>query len=319
MSATRSSSRSATARTPTAELPYRFGPLNMEGGERRLNVAVTRAKERMTLVSAFTHHDMDPDRSQARGVELLRNYLEYCASNGSRLSQQAASIPKLNPFEVDVRDSLVRAGIPLVAQYGASGYRIDFAAKHPTQPGRMVLAIECDGAAYHSSRSARDRDRLRQEHLERLGWRFHRIWSQDWFTDKQSEVGRAMHAYDTAVKTADDTHAEDGRPRAAQSRTLGHVHRPSQSASVLSDNKSDGRHSRGPRPIRVGRPSIDDYSHAELAELIRWIESDTLLRPKDQLIDEALRELGFQRRGKKIVAAIAQAIESTRRHGVGFP
>lgn len=183
----------------------------------------------------------------------------------------------------------------------------------------MVLAIECDGAAYHPSRSARDRDRLRQEHLERLGWRFHRIWSQDWFTDKQSEVGRAMHAYDTAVKTADDTHAEGGRPRAAQSRTLGHVHRPSQSASVLSDNKSDGRHSRGPRPIRVGRPSIDDYSHAELAELIRWIESDTLLRPKDQLIDEALRELSFQRRGKKIVAAIARAIESTRRHGVGFP
>ena len=180
-------------------LLYRFGPLNMEGGERRLNVAVTRAKERMTLVSAFTHHDMDPDRSQARGVELLRAYLEYCASNGAQLGQQAASIPKLNPFEVDVRDSLTRAGIPLVAQYGASGYRIDFAAKHPTQPGRMVLAIECDGAAYHSSVSARDRDRLRQEHLERLGWRFHRIWSQDWFTDKQSEIGRATRAYETAV------------------------------------------------------------------------------------------------------------------------
>ncbi len=85
-------------------LLYRFGPLTMEGGERRLNVAVTRAKERMTLVSAFTHHDMDPDRSQARGVEPLRAYLEYCASNGAQLGQRAASIPKLNPFEVDVRD-----------------------------------------------------------------------------------------------------------------------------------------------------------------------------------------------------------------------
>ena len=91
--------------------------------------------------------------------------ISYCASNGTQLGQQAASIPKLNPFEVDVRDSLTRAGIPLAAQYGASGYRIDFAAKHPTQLGRMVLAIECDGAAYHSSVSARDRDRLRQEHL----------------------------------------------------------------------------------------------------------------------------------------------------------
>src|SRR5205823_3624019 len=92
-------------------LLYRFGPLNMEGGERRLNVAVTRAKRRMTLVSAFTHHDMDPERSSAKGVELMRAYLEYCASNGSQLGQVASLIPELNPFEVDVRDNLVRAGI----------------------------------------------------------------------------------------------------------------------------------------------------------------------------------------------------------------
>ena len=77
----------------------------MEGGERRLNVAVTRAKERMTLVSSFTHHDMDPERSRREGVELMRAYLEYCASNGSQLGQVATSIPELNPFEVDVRDS----------------------------------------------------------------------------------------------------------------------------------------------------------------------------------------------------------------------
>src|SRR6202008_1756311 len=104
---------------------------------------------------------------------------------------------------------LTRAGIPLAAQYGASGYRIDFAAKHPTQPGRMVLAIECDGAAYHSSVSARDRDRLRQEHLERLGWRFHRIWSQDWFSDKQSEIDRAKHAYEAAVQAPEKDETED--------------------------------------------------------------------------------------------------------------
>ena len=287
-------------------LMYRFGPLNMEGGERRLNVAVTRAKERMSLVSAFTHHDMDPDRSQARGVQLLRAYLEYCASKGSQLGQHAASIPRLNPFEVDVRDTLTRAGIPLTAQYGASGYRIDFAAKHPTQPGRMVLAIECDGAAYHSSQSARDRDRLRQEHLERLGWTFHRIWSQDWFSDKQSEVDRAKRSYETALRQADNPEPEvdkQGERRQQRSETV----------TVDGDNQSDRHQSRGPRPITVGRLSIDEYSHAELALLIQWIESDTLLRPKEQLIDETVRELGFQRRGKKIVAAIEHAINRTRR------
>src|SRR5262249_18258663 len=150
-------------------LLYRFGPLNQEGGERRLNVAVTRAKERMTLVSSFTHHDMDPDRSSARGVQLLRAYLEYCASHGAQLGAASSAIPELNPFEVDIRDTLEHAGIPLTAQYGSSGYRIDFAAKHPSKPGRMVLAIECDGASYHSAETARDRDRLRQEQLERLG------------------------------------------------------------------------------------------------------------------------------------------------------
>jgi very-short-patch-repair endonuclease len=250
---------------------------------------------------------MDPERSQTRGVELLRAYLEYCASNGAQLGQQAASIPKLNPFEVDVRDSLTRAGIPLAAQYGASGYRIDFAAKHPTQPGRMVLAIECDGAAYHSSVSARDRDRLRQEHLERLGWRFHRIWSQDWFSDKQSEINRVSRAYESALRQADNAQPEVDSQR-------GSWHQPPETVTTAAGNQFDGRHSRGPRPISVGRLSIDEYSEAELALLIQWIESDTLLRPKEQLIDEAMRELGFQRRGKKIVAAIEHVIDATRRH-----
>ncbi len=154
------------------DLPYRFGPLLQEGGERRLNVAVTRAKSRMTLVASFTHHDMDPNKSSAEGVQLLRNYMEYVLSDGGSLGDQILDKPELNPFETDVRDHLIRRGIPIVPQYGSSGYWIDFAAQHPSKPGRFVLAIECDGATYHSSESARDRDRLRQEQLERLGGGF---------------------------------------------------------------------------------------------------------------------------------------------------
>ena len=108
---------------------------------------------------------------------------------------------------------------------------------------------------------------------------------------------------------AEIAQAENGTLRVASSRSLSDGDRPSQSANALSDNRSGGRHSRGPHPITVGRLSIDEYSHAELAGLIQWIESDTLLRPKEQLIDEAMRELGFQRRGRKIIAAIEQAIE----------
>jgi len=145
--------------------PYRLGPLLYEGGERRLNVAITRAKNRLTLVSSFSARDMDPERSQASGVELLRQYLQYVGSGGENLGDVVVDKPALNPFEVDVRDTLVRQGLKLVAQYGTSGYWIDDVVAHPTQPGRYVLALECDGATYHSSESARDRDRLRQEQL----------------------------------------------------------------------------------------------------------------------------------------------------------
>lgn len=302
-------------------LLYRFGPLNMEGGERRLNVAVTRAKERMTLVSTFTHLDMDPERSSARGVELLRAYLEYCASNGSQLGQHATSIPELNPFEVDVRDNLVRAGIPLVAQYGSSGYRIDFAAKHPTQPGRMVLAIECDGASYHSSESARDRDRLRQEHLEHLGWTFHRIWSQDWLTNKPAEIERAKQAYEAAVQASDKRDAEedgngshdnnDGDP--GPGKKLDQPGSADAGMTTTTTLETEQLPDRGPCPVDGSRGSIEAYSAQELVTLIRWIESDTLLRTRDQLIEEAMFELGFKRRGSKIVDAISRAIDAGRR------
>ncbi len=291
-------------KTADGRLLYRFGPLNQEGGERRLNVAVTRAKQRMTLVSSFTHQDMDPDHSSARGVQLLRAYLEYCASNGSKLSEDGAAIAKLNPFEVDVRDSLERAGIPVVAQYGASGYRIDFAAKHPSQPGRMILAIETDGATYHSSESARDRDRLRQEHLERLGWTFHRIWSQDWFNDREREIARVKTTYEAAIETA-----EKADERAAEERANG---RAEQRASTPPKPRLPGAVDRGKCPICTGRASIDGYTRGQLVKLIRWIESDTLLRTPEQLLEEAMAELGFRRKGKKIVEALNRAIDAAR-------
>jgi very-short-patch-repair endonuclease len=287
-------------KTPDGRLLYRFGPLNTEGGERRLNVAITRARSTMTLVSSFSASDMDPDRSSARGVELLRLYLAYAESNGAKLGEIAHLIPELNPFEVDVRDTLERAGVPLIAQYGASGYRIDFAAKHPTQPGRMVLAVECDGASYHSSDTARDRDRLRQEHLERLGWTFHRIWSQDWFSNKDREIARAVTAYQNAVLHA------DGVGTIAGNRRNG------------SENPGESDAAEHTAPQRSARPavsrylSITAYSHAQLRQIVRWIESDTLLRTQDQLLGEVMQDLGFQKRGKRIVGAIEAAIVAER-------
>ena len=280
-------------------LPYRFGPILQEGGERRLNVAVTRARSQLTLVSSFSHRDMDPGRSSAKGVDLLRQYLEYAASGGKDLGSDVRDVP-LNPFELSVKDGLDRRGIPVTLQYGVSGYRIDFACAHPDEPGRMVLAIEADGASYHSAHTTRDRDRLRQQVLESKGWRFHRIWSTAWFRDREAELDKAEEAWKQAVERSD---------KDEPSLTLG------ASRSIPQSNPSPQR---GPRPSvplkgTGGYHSITDYRHSQLVDLARWIESDTLLRTDDDLIREMMGVLGFNRSGSRITDALRAAIKGARR------
>jgi very-short-patch-repair endonuclease len=195
---------------------YQWGPLLRDGGERRLNVAATRARRRLTLVSSFSSHDVDPDRVTKAGARLLADYLEYAGSGGTAIAASGGA--ELNPFEADVRDRLAACGIIVVPQYGVGGYRVDFAAAHPEDAGRMVLAIEADGASYRESGSVRDRDRLRGEHLQRLGWRFHRLWSTNWFHDPQAEVAKVRDAYERAVSAADPPAA---KPQAADLTAAG--------------------------------------------------------------------------------------------------
>ncbi len=280
-------------------MQYRFGPLNQQGGERRLNVAITRARKRMTLVSSFDYAEMDPGRTRSTGANMLRGFLKFAQSGGSELDGADEQTP-LNAFEIDVLDKLAAAGLSVVPQYGCSGYRIDFAICHPTRPGQFALAVEADGAAYHSSPTARDRDRLRQEHLERLGWRFCRIWSTDWFSDHQREVDRVLVAYEKALVDID-------MGQEAPAADL-----PNESPDTF-----DGGISPKPTtPPRLSKPpillyaSIDDYSLKELVSIARWIESDGLLRTDSQLFDAIFDELPFKRRGAKINAAINRAISS---------
>ena len=285
-------------------LPYRFGPILQEGGERRLNVAVTRARSRLTLVSSFSHRDMDPGRSSARGVVLLRQYLEYAASGGQILGASVSDVP-LNPFELSIMEGLEKRGIPVTPQYGVSGYRIDFACAHPEQPGRMVLAIEADGASYHSAPTARDRDRLRQQVLEAKGWRFHRIWSTDWFRNREVELDKAVQAWKNAVETSDS----DEAPSA--------VEPPHEVTSDLEAHSSPSPQ-RGPRPPVPKRGTgrynnISDYTSSQLVSLVRWIESDTLLRTDEDVMREMINELGFGRTGSRIRARIESAIKDARR------
>ena len=298
-------------KTTDGRMNYNFGPINKEGGYRRLNVAVTRAKQRMTVVSSFSSADMDPTRLNSEGPQMLRDFLEYAESGGSNLGVHSRSHVELNPFERDVTAQLTAAGIPLVSQYGASGYWIDFAAKHPTRPGQMVLAIEADGAMYHSQPSARNRDRLRQEHLERLGWRFHRIWSQEWFLHREQEVEKAVAAYKAAVELADHPQSRGPGALAASgdmSATAAADRRArdeSRSAPVVAEAPTRTSPFPLPRHLPIG-----EYSLSELEAAVRWVESDTLLRTDDELFEEVFHQLGFQRRGRLITEALRNAIST---------
>ena len=307
-------------KNPAGRLLYRFGPLNNEGGERRLNVAVTRARRRMTVVSSFSHVEMDPARSSAEGVRLLRDYLKYVESGGADLSG-ADQVEPLNSFELDVLDKLTTAGLNVVSQYGCSGYRIDFAVRHPTDAGRFALAVEADGAAYHSSRTARDRDRLRQEHLERLGWRFCRIWSTDWFNDHTREVARVLQAHEAAVREMDNAPSGSSiadrsagtaptlsGPRGGDLREAG-VEVPVQGTST--DPRPEFVRP-GPAPWLMRGASIDEHDPRKLAALARWVMSDGRLRTDEQIFELMFQRLGYRRRGNRIRVALQRAIEQAK-------
>ncbi|MDN7023843.1 DUF3320 domain-containing protein [Methanoculleus sp. FWC-SCC1] len=162
------------------KLSHNFGPINQEGGERRLNVLMTRAREKCVIVSNFTARDLAVGATSAFGLRALKAFLEY-AETGSLETRDLPGGESDSPFEDAVYEFLRDSGYDVQKQVGCAGYRIDLAVADPDRPGRYLLGIECDGAQYHASKVARDRDRLRQEVLEGLGWTIYRIWSTDWY------------------------------------------------------------------------------------------------------------------------------------------
>lgn len=184
------------------KLSMNFGPLNRSGGERRLNVAVTRAKCEVVIFSTLKPDQIDLSRTRAIGAAHLKAYLTYAERGASALAA-AVSQPShddfASPFEQEVANFLRAHGYTVHSQVGCSGYKIDLAVVSPEAPGRYVIGIECDGATYHRAATARDRDKLRQGVLEGLGWRMHRIWSTDWWRKRKNAEKRLLSAVEKAI------------------------------------------------------------------------------------------------------------------------
>lgn len=291
-------------RDATGKLSMNFGPLNQEGGERRLNVLITRARRRCEVFSSLTADDIDLNRTQAPGVKAFKTYLKF-AEHGEMQTAAPTGRGPDSPFEAAVANALQRQGYYVVHQVGAAGFYIDLAIVDEKRPGRYVLGIECDGATYHSARAARDRDRLRQQVLEdNLNWQIHRIWSTDWFRNPDRELRRTVEAIE-AAKAATPTE----KPSASSSS---HFENP-----IKRQKDSFSATSTPTEPYELAKLNVHhrikhtyELHEVPRSKLVKWIEQ-ILATEAPVHIDEVMRRIGdaygVSRLGRRIRASIKDA------------
>lgn len=288
-----------------------FGPINKDGGWRRLNVAVTRARYRNEVVASF--HPGDMQSGGAGSVAALRAYLDYAVRGPAALEMDDASSmgdPE-SPFEESVLDWLRGEGYEVVTQVGASGYRIDMAVRDPRYPSRYLIGVECDGKAYHSSRAARDRDRLRESVLRGLGWRLHRIWGTAWYRHRLEEQRRLLAAIDDALRAPTDGllapptgEWENGSDRAVVD--LVSID-PQQIASWVKDYVV-AKPTRPPRSVDASLPSAVPHLRRTIEEVVT-VESPVHMSVVDARIRSAW---GIGRISHRVRPQIDRAIASAK-------
>lgn len=300
---------------PDAEgrVSMNFGPINRDGGERRLNVAITRARREVIVFSTLRSDQIDLSRSRARGVNDLKCFLDYTERGPIAISQSVSlrgGDAFESPFEKQVCDRLLDSGYEVHSQVGCSGYRIDLAVVDPQAKGRYLIGIECDGANYHSAKTARDRDRLRAAVLEGLGWKLHRVWSSDWWINADECLARIEAAIERASLDCvrqPAVAASQIEPKPIPSESLGGASPPE---NLMVAPTSDGPPAY--RAIRIGEvvgsPSEFYQSSAEskIGRLIEEIVAAEGPVSIDVVASRVVAHWQMSRRGATIVRRIEE-------------
>jgi very-short-patch-repair endonuclease len=261
----------------TGKVPMRFGPLNRAGGERRLNVAITRARQSMSVISSMTAADIDLTRTGAEGAKLLKAFLDYAERGPESLPPLSAEVAAAadSPFEQAVADELVRRGLSVQRRVGFGGYTVDIAVLDPQRNGAYLLGVECDGASYRSAVTARDRDRLRRAVLEGLGWNLVRVWSTEWVRDRDKQVRRIFAALEAARNPQRKPPSVD-----VELEPMAPVRRKMSKAIEFDSIET------------VPEPALNEAIIVSLVELGSM--------PMDDLVAAVGKRLGFKRAGAKI-------------------
>lgn len=299
-----------------------FGPLNRTGGERRLNVAMTRARSEMVVFSTMPPERIDLSRTQARAVADLKHFLEYAERGASALGAavHGSSGDFESPFEIAVARALQEKGWELHPQIGVSAYRIDLGIVHPDKPGIYLAGIECDGAMYHSSAFARERDKIRQAVLEGLGWTLFRVWSTDWWTNKAKaldELDVALRAHLEHVREV-EAQQEALRAKEAAAPEVNSINAVEQFQRAMMSETEDGDIVTHYNRASLESFSIDpeqfyspSYDSDLLGMVLHVIDTEGPVH-EEVLVRRLAREHGFQRSGRQIRDRVIQAAEGKR-------
>ena len=305
-----------------------FGPLNKDGGWRRLNVAITRARKEMVVFTSFDPQAVDLNRTSAPAVRDLKHFLEFAERGPNALAEaiQGSVGGYESPFEEAVASALRAKGWNVVPQIGVSRFRIDLGIVHPDRPGDYLAGVECDGATYHSAATARDRDKVRANILEGLGWSLVRVWSTDWWVDKagaterldqtlRSLLQRSREAIDDPgeeqpVVTADDAALVDAGDVFEEAEDTVLEPEPREGSSVFARRVESGL---GSRPYAHASAALDGcassadagafYEPAYDEVLARMVASVLAVEAPvaaDELVNRIARVHGFQRSGRVI-------------------
>jgi very-short-patch-repair endonuclease/DNA polymerase III delta prime subunit len=295
-------------RNESGRIAKEFGPVNREGGERRLNVLISRAKMMMEVFCNFRADELELDSNASHGVRALKHFLRYAETRELNIPIETGKDVD-SPFELEVMTAIKEKGYNVEGQVGTAGYFIDMAVKDPDYPGRYILAIECDGASYHSSRSARDRDRLRQGVLESLGWKFHRIWSTDWFRDSKKELDRVI----AAIERSRQEIANPETPKALATIQPEQI-QIEREASLVNDATESSIYRKVVLEKWTSSEAIHEVNRNKLTELVQQVVEVEAPVHEADIIRRVMDSFGVLRAGNRIV----DAVRSSLRYGAAI-
>lgn len=287
-------------RTEEGKVPMNFGPLNNEGGERRLNVLITRAKMRCEVFTNITSEDIKVSESARFGIRALKSFLYF--AQYAKFDRSEAIIPnEIRPFEEEIAAQLTKAGHIVRNKVGSPGFYLDLAVVDPENPGRYLLGLICDGKAYDSAASATDRDRLRTQVLELFGWNLYQVWSADWYRNPSRELARLLTAIEQAKLVTETIDKENDSWQQELSRETA-----AESSFITPEYQLAEIH------IEHIRPEFQLYTFAELGNWISEIVQTESPVHFDEVAKRITDAAGISKVGSRIRYTLTQALDQAQ-------